>query len=299
MRFRSFQRGGLPGIAIAHNNRLVGMTSDQPGYPGQLQTLVATGPEAIASAYDVLMGGSEIERSEISYLPVLGEPRKILCVGLNYRDHSAESGFKQPDYPTLFARFASSLVGHEEPLIRPSISEALDFEGELAVVVGRRGRGISEADALDFVAGYAVFNDASVRDYQHMTSQWTIGKNFDGTGAFGPEFVTASELPAGGSGLKIETRLNGAVVQSSNTADMVFDVKTLIAVISQAITIEAGDVIACGTPAGVGHSRTPRLYMRHGDICEVEIEGLGVLRNIVMDENSPLAAKAAENRRVQ
>ncbi len=247
---------------------------------------MAAGPTAITDAYDILKGGSEISPAEISHLPVLSEPGKILCVGLNYRDHSAESGFKQPTYPTLFARFSTSLIGHEEPLIRPRVSDSLDFEGELAVIIGRRGRRISEAQALDFVAGYSIFNDGSVREYQHKTPQWTVGKNFDGTGSFGPEFVTASELPAGASGLKIETRLNGETVQSSNTGEMVFDVRSLIATISEAMTLEPGDVIVSGTPSGVGHARTPRLYMKPGDVCEIEVEGLGILRNTIMDEGS-------------
>jgi 2-keto-4-pentenoate hydratase/2-oxohepta-3-ene-1,7-dioic acid hydratase in catechol pathway len=171
-------------------------------------------------------------------------------------------------------------------MIRPLASDTLDYEGELAVIVGKRGRRIPEEEALNYVAGFSVFNDGSIREFQHKTGQWTIGKNFDGTGAFGPEFVTTEELPPGANGLKIETKLNGDIVQSANTRDMVFDVATLIAILSEAATLEPGDVIVSGTPSGVGHARTPKLYMKNGDICEVVIEGVGRLRNVVADEGA-------------
>lgn len=267
-----------------HNGTYRGFVEGQPGYPGALRSVVGSGKEGIAAAHAALSSGSDLDPEEIRFLPVIPEPLKILCVGLNYRDHAKESGFQPPAYPTIFSRFATSLIGHDEPLIRPRVSDSLDFEGELAVIIGHGGRRIPEARALDHVAGYSIFNDGSVREYQHKTPQWTLGKNFDRTGSFGPVFVTADELPAGGSGLKIETRLNGATVQSSNTADMVFGVPTLIAVISEAMTLQPGDVIVSGTPSGVGHARTPRLYMKHGDVCEVEIEGLGILRNRIEDE---------------
>jgi 2-keto-4-pentenoate hydratase/2-oxohepta-3-ene-1,7-dioic acid hydratase in catechol pathway len=169
-------------------------------------------------------------------------------------------------------------------MIRPLVSDSLDYEGEMAVILGAGGRHIPKERALEYVAGYSVFNDGSVREYQFKAPQWTVGKNFDGTGAFGPTFVTADELPAGGAGLKLETRLNGKVVQAANTSDLVFDVATLIAIISEAITLAPGDVIVTGTPAGVGWAREPKLIMRDGDVCEVEIEGLGVLKNTVQDE---------------
>lgn len=170
-------------------------------------------------------------------------------------------------------------------MIRPRVSDSLDFEGELAVVLRSGGRHVPKSRALECVAGYSVFNDGSVREYQFKAPQWTVGKNFDGTGAFGPALVTADELPAGGAGLRLETRLNGKVVQSANTSDMLFDVATLIAIVSEAITLEAGDVIVSGTPAGIGWARDPKLIMRDGDVCEVEIEGLGILRNPVRDED--------------
>jgi acylpyruvate hydrolase len=285
MRFVPFKCGERKGLAIAQDGQLLGLMSDQAGYPGDLAALISSGESGMKRAHDRLAYGSELDGSAISYLPVLSAPPKILCVGLNYRDHSAESGFQQPTYPTIFARFSTSLTAHEQPLIRPRISNTLDFEGELAVIIGRRGRRIPEADALDFVAGYSIFNDGSVREYQHKSPQWTVGKNFDATGSFGPEFVSADELPPGATGLRIETRLNGETVQSSNTAEMVFNVSKLIAILSEAMTLEPGDIIVSGTPSGVGHSRKPALYMKHGDVCEVEIEELGVLRNTIIDES--------------
>ena len=249
-----------------------------------LEALLAAGTDLTAFANANIGAGTKYPVDSVTWLPPLTRPGKIICVGLNYADHTKESKFEPQTYPTFFPRFDSSLIGHLAPMIRPLVSDSLDFEGELAVILGRGGRHISRAHALDCVAGYSIFNDGSVREYQFKAPQWTIGKNFDGTGAFGPTFVTADELPAGGAGLKLETRLNGKVVQTANTSDLVFDVARLIAIISEAITLAPGDVIVSGTPAGVGWARDPKLIMRHGDVCEVEIEGLGVLKNIVQDE---------------
>jgi acylpyruvate hydrolase len=168
--------------------------------------------------------------------------------------------------------------------VRPRVSDKFDYEGELVVVIGRGGRAISKDAALSHVIGYSIFNDASVRDYQMKSTQWTMGKNFDGTGAFGPHLVTADELPAGGAGLRLQTRLNGKVVQDASTAELIFDVKTLISLLSEAFTLESGDIIVSGTPSGVGFARKPPLWMKAGDVCEVEIEGVGTLVNPVADE---------------
>ena len=222
----------------------------------------------------------------LQLLPPLQRPPKILCVGLNFADHTKESNYEQPAYPTLFLRVNTSLVAHNQPMIRPAVadSEGLDFEGEIAVVLGKGGRHIAKDDALDCVAGYALFNDGSVREYQFKTPQWTVGKNFDATGAFGPDLITPDELPKGIKGLLLETRVNGKVVQSANTDEMVFDVASLISIISEAITLEPGDVIVSGTPSGIGWARTPRLLMKAGDICEVSVERMGTLRNVIADE---------------
>ena len=203
---------------------------------------------------------------------------------MNYAEHAAEGGFEPPPYPTVFARFASSLIGHNAPIICPKVSHLLDYEGEFVAVIGKGGKNIDKDSALGHVVGYAVFNDASIRDYQLITPQWTIGKNFDDTGAFGPYFVTADELPAGAAGLHIETRLNGEVVQSASTDDLIFDVATTVSLLSVPITLDAGDIIVMGTPSGVGHARKPPLYMKDGDVCEVEVEGMGILRNPIVNE---------------
>ncbi|HSV45629.1 MAG TPA: fumarylacetoacetate hydrolase family protein [Ramlibacter sp.] len=225
-----------------------------------------------------------LPRDSVQFLPPLAQPAKIICVGLNYADHTRESKFEQPDYPTLFLRLATSLCAHEAPIVRPLCSDSLDFEGELAVVIGRGGKHIAKDSALEHVFGYSVFNDGSVREYQFKTPQWTVGKTFDATGGFGPAVVTADELPPGAKGLRLQTRLNGELVQDADTSDMVFGVAELIHIISQAITLSPGDVIVAGTPAGIGWARTPRLLMRHGDVCEVSIERVGTLRNPIADE---------------
>lgn len=292
MRFITYRLGQDIGLASEQDGRLRGLTATDKAYPGTLDRLVAGGMPALAEASAVLGRGRELDPDAITFLPPLGAPGKIICVGLNYSEHSKESGFKQPDYPTLFARFPSSLIGHRAAMIAPHFSDTLDFEGELVAVIGRGGRSIPKASALDHVIGYSVFNDGSVREYQFKSPQWTMGKNFDDTGAFGPAFVTADELPPGGRGLKLETRLNGQVVQSASTDDLVFDVATLVSTISDAITLAPGDVIVTGTPSGVGHSRTPKLYMRPGDVCEVEVERVGLLRNTIAAQAGSLTAAA-------
>ena len=258
-----------------------GATHATSGYPGSLDDLIRQGSKVLALAATAMAAAPVVDLGGVQCLPPVGEPRKIICVGLNYRDHSTESGFKQPDYPTLFARFNSSITAHGTSILHTHLSDTLDFEGELAVIIGTGGKSIAAADALSHVFAYSVFNDASVREYQFKSPQWTMGKNFDGTGAFGPWLVTADELPPGAKGLRLETRLNGQTVQSANTSDMVFDVASLIVLISEAITLEAGDLIIAGTPSGIGHAREPRLYMHPGDVCEVEIERIGLLRNTI------------------
>lgn len=220
----------------------------------------------------------------VVFLPPSVEPPKIICVGLNYADHTKESPYEQPSYPTLFLRVATATTGHAAVIRRPRISEQLDYEAEMVIVLGRGGRRIAQAQALDCVFGYAVGNEVSVRDYQFKSPQWTVGKNFDGTGAWGPYLVTADELPAGGAGLKIETRLNGRTVQSANTRDMIYDVPSIISIVSEAMTLQPGDVIWTGTPAGVGLGHKPPVWMKDGDNVEVEIERIGLLRNAIRDE---------------
>lgn len=284
MRFVTYAVQGVPGLAIEKGGRLHGLAKGADGFPGTLDDLLQNGGDLGAAHAAIEQRGQALDPDAIAYLPPFQRPSKIICVGLNYADHTKESPYEQPAYPTLFARFPSSLIGHGAAIIRPRASEQLDYEGEMVAVLGQGGRHVAPEKALDLVAGYSVFNEASIRDYQFKSPQWTVGKNFDDTGAFGPAFVTADELPAGGSGLHIETRLNGQVMQSATTADMLFDVRTVISVVSEAITLWPGDVLVMGTPAGVGFGRKPPLFMKDGDVCEVEIEGIGKLVNPIRDE---------------
>jgi acylpyruvate hydrolase len=285
MRFISFGVDGRTGLAIeTPGGELRGRLKNETAYPGDLLELLRQGGDSLKSAARTLADAPILNRDRITFLPPIATPSKIICVGLNYADHTKESPYEQPGYPTLFSRFNSTLIGHGRPIIRPRVSEQLDYEGEMVVVIGKGGRHIEENRTLDHVAGYSIFNDASVRDYQFKSPQWTMGKNFDATGGFGPSFVTADELPPGGRGLKLQTRLNDQIVQNATTADMLFDVVTLIRIISEAMTLEVGDIIVSGTPAGVGFARKPPLFMKDGDICEVEIEGLGILRNPIINE---------------
>jgi 2-keto-4-pentenoate hydratase/2-oxohepta-3-ene-1,7-dioic acid hydratase in catechol pathway len=205
-------------------------------------------------------------------------------MGLNYADHAKEGGNARPEYPSFFMRGPSSLAAHNAPLIRPSVSDKLDYEAELAFIVGKRARNLTRENALDCIAGYSVFNDGSIRNYQRKTTQWTIGKNFDQTGGFGPCLVTPDELPPGAHGLQIQSRLNGAVMQNANTKDFLWDVAETIVLITECMTLEPGDVVITGTPAGVGYARTPPVFMKPGDVCEIEVEGVGILKNTIQDE---------------
>ena len=215
-----------------------------------------------------------IDLNTVLLLPPVPKPPKILCVGLNYDDHLEESGLKKPVYPEIFARFATSLIAHRQPILRPRESSTLDYEAELAVVIGRGAA--SRGSVLDHVAGYSLFNDATIRDFQLRTPQWTMGKNFDATGAFGPWLVTPDAVPPGAHGLRIQGRLNGQVMQDACTDRLIFSVPALIELISVAMTLEPGDVIITGTPGGVGAARKPPVYMQPGDVFEVEIDRLGV-----------------------
>jgi 2-keto-4-pentenoate hydratase/2-oxohepta-3-ene-1,7-dioic acid hydratase in catechol pathway len=281
MRFVSFRYDGQHGLAVDGPGGLRGYFATHDRYPGHLGDVLARGAE-LEAVGATLRQGEALDAAALEILPPLAAPGKILCVGLNYASHAAETGAQMPDYPTIFARFASSLVGHGAPLVRPAQSTQLDYEGELVAVIGRRGRAIAPAAALAHVAGYAVFHDGSVRDFQRRTSQWTMGKNFDGTGGFGPALVTPDELPAGARGLRLRTRLNGEIMQDASTDEMLFDVARLVSLLSETMTLEPGDLIVTGTPPGVGVARHPPRFLLPGDLCEVEIEGIGVLRHPVV-----------------
>ncbi|MEA3135208.1 MAG: hypothetical protein QOG17_3054 [Gammaproteobacteria bacterium] len=287
MRFLTFKSKGEEGIGILDSAGAVRgfLTSDQR-FPGNLDKLIGTSDDALHAAGALLQSGKAFDQEKIDLLPPLSAAAKIICIGLNYAAHTQEGGFAPQTYPAVFTRFNSSLIGHRAPLLRPRVSDKLDYEGELVAVIGRGGRHIAKDAALSHVIGYSVFNDGSVRDYQMKTAQWTVGKNFDGTGAFGPYLVTADELPSGAAGLRLQTRLNGQTVQDANTSDLIFDVATLVSTLSEAFTLQRGDIIVTGTPSGVGFARKPPLYMKAGDVCEIEIEGVGTLVNPVVDESA-------------
>ena len=282
MRIVNFETRGVPGIAADDGSGWHGLTQPDRGFPGTLPELIAQGADLLRIGRS-LGQSPAIDLNAVRLLPPVPVPPKILCVGLNYDDHLQESGLKKPDYPEIFARFATSLIAHQEPIRRPRESTALDYEAELAVVIGKPGRRIPREQALDHVAGYSLFNDASLRDFQLRTPQWTMGKNFDGTGSFGPWLVTPDAVPPGASGLRIQGRLNGRVMQDSRTNLLIFGVATLIETLSVAMSLERGDVIITGTPGGVGAARKPPVFMQPGDIFEVDIEGLGVLTNPVQE----------------
>ena len=283
MRSVHFEKGGVPGIAADDGSGWHGLTERESGFPGTLPELIARGADLPRTSRELLPAPA-IDLNAVRILPPVPKPPKIICVGLNYDDHLEESGLKKPVYPEIFARFATSLIAHGEPIRQPSESSTLDYEAELAVVIGRGGRRISRDRALDHVAGYSLFNDATIREFQLRTPQWTMGKNFDATGAFGPWLVTPDALPPGAHGLRIQVRLNGRVMQDASTGRLIFNVPTLIELISVAISLEPGDVIITGTPGGVVAARKPPFFMQSGDVFEVEIEGIGVLSNPVQDE---------------
>ncbi len=282
MKLASYLADGKPAFGIVRGDGLISLGS---GFGARFRSLrealAADALEQIAeSARDAQ---PDLKIAEVKFLPVIPDPQKILCAGINYRSHATETGRELPKRPSLFARFTDTLVGHEGEMIRPSVSDNFDFEGELAVVIGRGGRHIKEERALEHVAGYTCFVDGSVRDYQKYSV--TSGKNFPATGPLGPWLVTTDEIPDP-SRLTLTTRLNGQQVQHSGTDLLIYSIPSIIAFVSDFTALSPGDVIATGTPEGVGHSRKPPLWMRAGDVLEVEITGIGTLRTRVADERT-------------
>ncbi|AEI62005.1 fumarylacetoacetate hydrolase family protein [Corallococcus macrosporus] len=285
MRIASILVRDTPALGVKTDRGMVDVTALDATVGSSLRALLERGPEALASLARRAAEAPErflLAPSAFRYRTLLPEPGKFLCLGLNYVAHASEATYETPRHPVVFTRLPSSLLAHEEPLVVPTCSEQLDYEAELAVVVGRAGRNIPKARALEWVAGYTLFNDGSIRDYQKRTHQWTIGKNFDGTGPLGPELVTPDELPEGARDLRIQMRVNGELLQDATTSDMIFDVATVLADLSEAMTLQPGDVIAMGTPSGVGAARKPPRFLRAGDVCEVSVERIGVLRNPVV-----------------
>ena len=287
MRFVSFLHDGKQRIGCPVGESIVDLSKVDSEFPTDFGLLIAQGPQALSEAYAAAQAAScdaYVAVEDVTYLPLITRPSKIICIGRNYAAHAKEGGVEPPSYPEIFYRGASSLIGHNQPILKPRCSDKLDYEAELVAIIGKRARHVAREDGLDYIAGYSIFNDGTLRDYQRKSSQWTIGKNFDDTGAFGPEFVSADELPEGAKGLRIQSRLNGRIMQDANTSDFIFPMDDLIAKLSECMTLEPGDVIVTGTPAGVGYVRTPAVFMKEGDVCEVEIEGIGILRSPILNE---------------
>ena len=263
---------------------VVDLNKADSSLPTDMLAFLAGGAEVLALAQRAVTSAPSeavLEQSSVKLNAPVPDPGKILCLGLNYRDHAEESNMELPEYPIVFTKFSNTVIGPDDTIELPSVSKEVDYEAEFGVVIGRRAKNVSKADALDYVVGYLPFHDVSARDYQHRTSQWTLGKNFDTFGPMGPALVTADEV-ADPANLNISLRLNGEVMQSSNTRHLIFSVSDLIAEISSVMTLEPGNLISTGTPGGVGAARTPPVFLKDGDVVEVEIEGLGVLRNPVV-----------------
>jgi acylpyruvate hydrolase len=285
MRYTTFIDQGQPRLGIVHQDRVIDLNRAQPQISTDLRTALRQGQDLAAAAQAAIASDAPRKPlADLTFAPLLPSPGKIICLGLNYYDHAKEGGREKPVYPWFFLRCATSLLAHDQAALRPKVSDRLDYEAELAVVIGKTVKHCTMANALDAVFGYTVFNDISVRDYQKKTPQWTIGKNFDRTGPLGPTMVTADELPPGAVDLRIQSRLNGQVMQDANTRDMIWGVAETITLLSECMTLEPGDLIVMGTPAGVGQARTPPVWMKHGDTVEIEIERIGLLRNTIEDE---------------
>jgi 2-keto-4-pentenoate hydratase/2-oxohepta-3-ene-1,7-dioic acid hydratase in catechol pathway len=284
MRFLSYTHDGQPGWGALRDGRVVDMVAASGG---RARTLGSALKLFDIAELEQMAGGREatFAWTDVACLPVITENTKIFCIGLNYEEHRVEAKRDKTTSPTVFVRFAASQTGHGMPIVIPDESSKLDFEGEIAIVIGRGGRRIAEEDAWKHIAGYAPYNDGSVRDWQSHTTQWTPGKNFPSTGAFGPWMASRGEI-ADGQELSLTTRLNGEVMQHATTAQLIFTIPRLINYCSTFVPLEPGDVIVTGTPGGVGFKRTPPVFLRPGDVIEVEVGGIGVLSNPVALESS-------------
>lgn len=289
MKFTTFvSADGRNRLGLVDGDRVIDLNAAQPQVPADLRAALEAGVDLAAAAQAALASdATRTPLADLTLAPLVPEPGKTICLGLNYYDHAKEGGREKPEYPWFFFRGKSSLLAHGAPGQLPQVSEKFDYEAELALVIGAKvPRHVSQADALAYVFGYTCFNDMSVRDYQKRTPQWTIGKNFDATGGFGPVLVTADELAPGATGLRIQSRLNGQVMQDASTTDMIWSVAETIALLSDCLTLEPGDVIVMGTPAGVGQARTPPVWMKDGDVIEIDIERIGTLVNPIRREEA-------------
>ncbi len=281
MRLASFSHGGRASYGIVIGDSLVDLGKLIGAQYPDLRSLLNAGPGLLQQLRN---HAPTVPLAEVKFLPVIPNPDKIFCAGLNYRSHVEETGRTESEKPVIFLRLAASQVGHGQPMICPKVSTQFDYEGELAVVIGKRGRHIARDKALDYIAGYSCYNDGSLRDWQRHTSQWTPGKNFAATGAFGPWLMTADEIPDPTT-LSLATRLNGQTVQSATVDLLIFSIPEIIEYVSAWSELAPGDVIATGTPGGVGFKRNPPLLMKAGDIVEVEISTIGTLSNPIEAEH--------------
>ncbi|MEZ7863535.1 MAG: fumarylacetoacetate hydrolase family protein [Rhodospirillales bacterium] len=287
MRLVTFQGQSGPAIGVRLGDKVIDLSKAAPDLPGDMIGLLEGGESSLAKAKAAANNAADdakVDMSSVKLLVPIARPGKIVCIGRNYAAHAAEGGAETPTYPEVFYRGSTTLIAQGEPIIRPKCSDKLDFEAELVVVIGKLAKHVAEADAGAYIAGYSLFNEGTLRDYQRKSSQWTVGKNFDNTGPFGPEIVTSDEVPEGAKGLRIQSRLNGQIMQDANTDDLVFTIHNLIYRLTECMTLEPGDIIVSGTPAGVGYARTPPVFMKPGDIIEIEVDGIGVLTNTIEDE---------------
>ena len=285
MRFTTFRQQNQDRLGVVTGADVIDLQMALPDLSSDLRTNLRNGVDMVAAAKAAIESKTpRMPLASLTLSPLLPEPGKIICLGLNYFDHAKEGGRDKPEYPWFFMRTATSLLAPNAKALRPKVSVRFDYEAEVAVIIGKTVKHATLDNALDAVFGYSCFNDISVRDYQKKTPQWSIGKNFDRTGGFGPVLVTADELPAGASELRIQTRLNGQIMQDANTRDMIWGVAETIKLVSECMTLEPGDLIIMGTPAGVGQARTPPVWMKHGDTVEIEIENIGILHNTIEDE---------------
>lgn len=289
MRLVTFQQGGelRPGILTTRAGRdvVVDLGQTDPSLPGSVLGILEAGADAMERAAQAADAARDtLDASSVKLAAPIPNPGKILCIGLNYADHAAESGQPLPDYPIVFSKYSNTVIGSGDAIILPKVTNMVDYEAELGFVIGRRGRHISEAEALDYVAGYMPINDVSARDYQERVSQWTMGKSFDTFAPMGPALVTADEV---GDPHKLAIRLwiGDEALQDSNTSQLIFSVPKLVADISEVMTLEPGDIVSTGTPPGVGAARSPQRFLRAGETCHIEIEKLGVLSNPIVAES--------------
>lgn len=289
MRIVGFKNGQGLRLGVVEGDQVIDLQAADPNLPADLAAILRKSNGDLSHLHDLAKkapAAARVPLKGLSYALPVADPGKIILLGLNYLEHVKEGPQRDniPKFPTYFMRGLTSLTPHEAPIVRPKVSDTLDYEAELVIVVGKRAKNLTKESAYSCIAGWSCFNDGSVREWQRRTTQWDIGKNFDATGGFGPWMVTADEVPAGGKGLKIESRLNGKVMQSDNTNNMMFPVAETLADLTIGVTLEPGDLVVTGTPSGVGHARKPPAWMRDGDVCEVEIEGVGLLRNPIVDE---------------